>query len=305
MKRFSTLALAVLALLSISCKKEIPAEQEEFTATFMISLPDEIQTKGYSDGTKATELYYAVYRNGSREQGSTVAEEIHVGTPKTVTINRLVKGYQYDIVFWAQAPGAPYTFNQTDATVRVDYNGVANDETRDAFYCLVKNYVHTDNSTTVELRRPFAQINFLSADYSAVGEGVTSKITMSDIPNVLNVLTGRAEGSANIDFTAAPIPSNSETLTANGTSYRYVSMNYILTNTDNSDTRTVLGTFYYDNGAKNVALDVYNVPFKRNYRTNIIINQLFTGTASFTVEIVPTYGPNDDQNLWHPYTIIW
>lgn len=305
MKRFTTLALAVLALLSVSCKKEIPVAQEEFTATFTISLPDEIQTKGYSDGAKATELYYAVYRNGSRERGSTEPEEIHVGTPKTVTIDRLVKDYKYDIVFWAQAPGAPYTFNQTDATVTVNYNGAANDEKRDAFYCLVKDYVHTDNSTSVELRRPFAQINFLSADYSAVGEGVTSKITMSDIPNVLNVLTGRAEGSANSDFTAAPIPSNSETLTANGTSYRYVSMNYILTNTDNSDTRTVLGTFYYDNGAKNVALDVYNVPFKRNYRTNIIINQLFTGTASFTVEIVPTYGPNDDQNLWHPYTIIW
>lgn len=274
---------------------------------FDLSLPTEVLTKSYSDGKSATDLYYAVYDAGTGEYLKGSATPITM-TSLTQSVNiPLVLGYKYDIVFWAQSPDADYyEFAPSAKTVTVkNYDTAANDENRDAFYRLVEDYSYTTTSTNVELYRPFAQINFLAADYDQVANSVESKVSITNIPNVLNVLTGEASGNVNADFKAAKVPYlMNETLELDGKNYTYVSMNYVLANKEKANfDEDVTGVFYYgeENNLNNVSLSVPNVPYQRNYRTNIIVNKLFTGDAQFSVEIVPTYGPNDDQNHEHVY----
>ena len=302
MKRIFAFAVAVSALLSVSCKKEMTSVQGETMASFTIELPENILTKGYSDGTKATQLHYAVYDdNGDFVRGTTIPLHITVGVPKVVDIP-VVKEYLYDIVFWAQSPDADcYEFNQMAKTITVkNYSGEANDDDRDAFYQVVKDYKYTNNTTTVELYRPFAQINILASDYVAVEDPMTSSAKFKGLPNVLNVLTGEATGSLDAAFTATSVPA------AQGESldymfYSYVSMNYVLAHKQKANFQgDVAATFYYNGSSVNIS--VPNVPYQRNYRTNILVNKLFTGMANFTVEIVPTYGPRDNQEHEHWYT---
>ena len=74
-------------------------------------------------------------------------------------------------------------------------------------------------------------------------------------------------------------------------------MNYVLAPQDKTDiVGGVKGTFYYNNA--NVVIDVPNVPYQRNYRTNII-GELFSGPAVFNVIIVPVY-EEPDENIYYP-----
>ena len=296
MKKIIIFIAALGLFAAASCQKEkavvIPNEGEEATAVISIAIPEDIATKVYSDGTSATKLQYAVYRADNGEFLFENQEELTINLKREVEI-RLVKNFAYDIVFWAQHPDAPYTFSASAKTVTVnDYTSGANDEKRDAFYQLVEDYVYVPTTTTVELYRPFAQINFGASDYAEVtallgDDCMTSKADITGLPNVLNVLDRTATGSVDATFTATAVPAQSgEKLTVNGVEYGYVSMNYVLAPQEKAVLGKVTGTFYYNND--NVSLEVANVPYQRNYRTNII-GEFFTGPAHFIVEIIPIY----------------
>lgn len=296
MKKILIFIAAAGLFAAASCQKEkavvIPIEDEEATAVISIAIPEDIATKVYSDGTSATKLQYAVYRADNGEFLFENQEELTINLKREVEI-RLVKNFAYDIVFWAQHPDAPYTFDKAAKTITVSYdNADANDETRDAFYQLVEDYVYVPTTTTVELYRPFAQINFGASDYAEVtallgDDCMTSKADITGLPNVLNVLDRTATGSVDATFTATAVPAQSgEKLTVNGVEYGYVSMNYVLAPQEKSVLDKVTGTFYYNND--NVSLEVANVPYQRNYRTNII-GEFFTEDAHFEVVIVPIY----------------
>lgn len=284
-----------------SCNKEIVEDQlhdgEEASAVFSIDVPEEITTKAeYSDGTKATELYYAVYdgTTGRFLFANDLALQMEPDLTKEVTL-KLVKNFAYDIVFWAQAPGAPYGFDRENATITVldKYTNFANDDSRDAFYQVIDDYKVVETPTTVNLFRPFAQINFGANDYTDVvnlGLSMTSKVQITGIPDVLNVLDRTVSGSVDADFTPSLVPAASgELLSVNGDdkTYSYVSMNYVLAPQDeNQELSNVTGTFYYNND--NIVISVPNVPFRRNYRTNII-GRFFSGDVQFNVEIKPNH----------------
>ena len=308
MKKYLFLILAAATLLAVSCQKENAGEQAgNDVAVLTVSLPQGIVTKAISDGTSATELHWAVYDGN----GKFLKEN---DTPLTINLQtevqiKLVKNYAYDIVFWAQAPGAPYTIDWANKTITVDnYTSDANDESRDAFYQVVEDYRVVSTPTEVKLYRPFAQINFGASDYkdvqSLIGDTMQSTIEVSGLPDVLNVLDKTATRSttegATATFTKTNVPAISgEKLEINGDKekYGYVSMNYVLAPQDKTDiVGGVKGTFYYNNA--NVVIDVPNVPYQRNYRTNII-GELFSGPAVFNVIIVPVY-EEPDENIYYP-----
>ena len=184
----------------------------------------------------------------------------------------------------------------------------ANDENRDAFYQLVEGYKVVSTPTDVDLYRPFAQINFGAKDYSevtALGLTMDSQVEIEGLPYVLNVLDRTATGSTNAAFYATAVPAASgETLDVNGDkdTYSYVSMNYVLAPQTKGMLPTLTGIFHYNNAE--IVIPVENVPYQRNYRTNII-GEFFTGPAQFVVEIIPIYDedspyienwPQTDQN---------
>lgn len=300
-KIFWIAAVATGLIAAASCQKEPvngpEVEGEEAVAVLTISIPEEIATKSYSDGKTATDLYYAVYDSQDQNKkflfGIDQPLKFENGSLTKEVEIRLVKNYAYDIVFWAQAPGAPYIFDMAAQTITVDnYTTKANDENRDAFYQVVEGYKIVSTPTKVDLYRPFAQINFGASDYdevTALGLTMASKVQISGLPNVLNVLDRTVDGAVNADFIETDVPAiYGEKLEVKGDkdTYGYVSMNYVLAPVAKGMLDNVTGRFYYNNDE--VVIPVTNVPYQRNFRTNII-GEFFTGPAHFIVEIIPIY----------------
>ena len=346
-----------------ACQKELqqPVEEQKPVlegiegdlqeVTFSVNLEDKSQTKAISDGLSADRLEYAVYY---AEQGTLDGEKNDVNhsskyqpgnyievlsTGKNAKIEKsgertwkvtltLAKNVKYDIVFWADNSKSPYVFDEKNAQIIVsdNYTGAANAETRDAFYGLCKGYSVISSEERVELRRPFAQINFGACDYipyvTDLGLEVTSTIDTGaheaveevyeyddpvngrllyparpavaecKVPNTLNVLDGSVSGEAVVNFQLADIPfkGGDEVLLnaktdAGEIPYHWMGMNYILAGAE-ATINNIHATFHYN--GQDLTFDVPNVPYKRNYKTNIIGN-LFTENAKFNVVVVPDY----------------
>ena len=285
-------------LLSASCQKD-QLKGNESEVTFTLDLPLELSTKAIGDGSAATELYYGVFsQEGQYIQSLAQTAAVPV-VGKTASLKlKLVRNYTYSIVFWAQAPGAPYTFDAETGVVTVDYSGDANDESRDAF-CQLHTFTVPDKATfdeTVYLRRPFAQINFGAADFAQITElglPMESTVAINGLADTFNILEGTISGEASTDLELYTVPAQftpAEALIVAGKNYGYVSMNYILAPVEAKELANVSATFAYNN--ETVQLDVPNVPFQRNFRTNIV-GSFFTDEVTFTIIVDEEFNQPD------------
>lgn len=286
--------MAALALLfTASCSNEdVLTEQEssEALVSFTLEQPG-IQSRAFSDGTKATNLTYAVYESGSTTPLITSEDEVtFVGKKATVNL-RLAKGKTYDLVFWADAPDAPYTFDAATQSISVNYAGAtANDEKRDAFFAAETSLLVTGTvNKTITLKRPFAQLNIGASDYAAaatVGFTTTqTKVVVNSIYSKLNLLNGEVTGETTATFDLAAVPADGEVFPKSGVNVDYLSMNYFLVPVTSS---LVTVDFTATNGSTNVDRTYSNIPVQRNYRTNIYGN-ILTEAATFNVEISEGY----------------
>ena len=293
-KAFYLLASAAAIVLAAACNKVASTEADTFDATFTVNLEQPMTKAVFSDGTSATQLQVLVYTG--KEYLPNVSQTALTINMKTTVTLKLVKGKTYDIVFWAQNAAGPYTIDRENATMTVATAGAANDETRDAFYRLYNTGKVTGPiEETIELRRPFAQINVFTteADYAAAQD---SKVNFTEsgmkltAPTVLNMLTGEATTPKEYVFTHAAINVDEQTKIAG---YKYIAMNYVLATTGGENTK-VNFSVWTDSPAVllNEDLNVDNVPFKRNYRTNIMGN-IFAVDGKFNVIIVPEYEKPD------------
>ena len=280
--------------------------------TLVANLPAELATRAYSDGTTATQLKYYVYQQGQnvpviKEENAT----INLST--TVSLN-LVNGMTYDIVFWAQSPDTEaYTYNATDRTITVNYEGITqNDEDRDAFYCVKTVTVTGGTTENAELVRPFAQVNFGTSDWQEAsvknifGENLASLSTeltvTTALPNVLNLMSGAVSGTQKVIFGKAGVPSD-ETFPAGGASAnpifagcKYVAMDYVLCGKKRSVIDVNMDI--YAGETKMSALNVPNVPVQANYQTNIF-GKLLSSAQDFNVVINPSFdGTIDNISVW-------
>lgn len=312
MKTFKYLVAAALAMFAVSCNKEQVTEVPDgqmVDVTFTAALPGEMATKALGDGQTAKTLYVSVYEND--------ADKTHLGDlDKTATFTdlktqvkfSLVKGKTYNFVFWAQAEGAPYDVTDLK-NIKISYEGaVANDEKRDAFYATRKELkVNGALTETIKLYRPFAQVNFGTADlFEAAAAGfipAQSAFTATDIANVFDTFNaeGKVEGSATdkVTFAKAEIPGGGETLvTKEGTKYLWMTMNYILPVGKQGEKHisNVTAEFIPEAGDP-ITTSAPQAPVQNNYRTNILGN-LLTSQVIFNVEIVPAFEePDNDIDL--------
>ena len=296
MKKFlySLLAIATLGL-AAGCQREQSVKEEGpvVDVAFNVSLQG-LQTKAFSDGTQAKDLYVAVYAN--RTEGPVHMESISTdltgafadGLTTTVKL-RLVRGENYDVVFWAQAPNAPYTLDKAAGTLTVATEGKANDELRDAFYG-VWSGTPTATPQDVTLTRPFAQINVLTTatDWAALQAsqipfaGSTMKFTA---PTVLKLTTGKAETPKEYNFTFNAIDPDAVNIPGYD-GYKYVAMNYVLAG--ERLTGDLQFSIYRAEQDPLGEFPVPSVPYQRNYRTNVW-GDIFTIEGEFHVTIDPAY----------------
>lgn len=306
MKSFKYLAAAALTLLAVGCNKEQVTEVPDgqlVDVTFTAALPGEMATKALGDGQTAKTLHVSVYEND--------ADKTHLGDLdktakftdlKTQVKFSLVKGKTYNFVFWAQAEGATCYDIDDLKNIKISYEGaVANDETRDAFYATRKELkVNGALTETIKLYRPFAQVNFGTADLlEAAAAGfipAQSAFTATDVANVFDTFNaeGKVEGTATdkVTFAAAKIPVEPLVI-KDGTKYAWMTMNYIIPVGKQGEKHisNVTAEFIPEAGDA-ITASSPQTPVQNNYRTNILGN-LLTSQVIFNVEIVPIFNEPD------------
>ena len=319
MKRYlkTITAVVLAALTTAACQKEnfgdaTPAGQE-VDVTLDLLAP-QIGTKSYGDGTTAKTVYVHVYQQDAHgnltyiepaEGGAslkTPSQSLTLNGLKATYNTRLVTGQTYTFVFWAQANNAPYTYNTAAKTITVDYTSAAgNDESRDAFYNVLQNVkIEGAYTASVQLSRPFAQLNFGAADYEeAKAAGLTVKdatVTLTHAATSLNLLKGTTEGDETVTFAQAALPADpNDILKAGGKDYKYVAMDYVLVGKSAKTLSDVTLTLTANDTHSATPRFTYsNVPLQANYRTNIVGN-LFTSPAEVQIEITPGFGTPDND----------
>lgn len=231
MKKFIFSALAAIGLLlSPSCSDEnevLSGSDNEALVSFNVQLAGGIQTKtddtqtSLGNGRKANMLYVKVYEYTADNTSGTyipgLDQEVPVNDLSATVKVTLVKGKQYNFLFWAQHEEEgwvnPYSIDE-NGTITVTY-GLSNDEKRDAFVGTKTGYIVSTSATeNVELTRPFAQLNFLttsddikSAAKAGIVEDASTSVTLQTsvtIPNVAttyNPFTGEIGGGENVTTT--------------------------------------------------------------------------------------------------------
>lgn len=164
--------LAALALAN-SCSTEdngLSSSENNLKQVMLKVSADGALTRAISDGTSVDQLVYRVFdKNGNAittlNKTTETAADLRSGHTVTLT---LAKGQTYKIAFWAQkADCTAYTVDD-NMNVSIDYSGVNNDESRDAFFKTVELTVNEDMTQDVTLKRPFAQINVGTTDRNTV-----------------------------------------------------------------------------------------------------------------------------------------
>lgn len=320
-KLFLGMFAAAGMLFATSCSNDeldVVQSGNEAQVTFSLAAEGGIATRAISDGTGAKKLVYAVY-NASGELIETIANTdvngqivdnsaFDNGLTENVTIT-LAKGQQYTVAFWAQNPNCT-AYTTTDLkNVTIDYAGLNNDETRDAFFKAETFTVTGNTEIDVVLKRPFAQINVgvYQTDWDAAkASGIEiekSKVTIENAATSINLLTGEVGGEQTVEYGFDIIPAQFATpetldvdLDKDGTkeNYVYLSMSYILANDETTGyAKTALEdldfTFAPISGNNiNFSEGLNAVPVQRNWRTNII-GKILTGDVTFNITIDPIY----------------
>ena len=334
-KLFLGMFAAAGMLLATSCSNDeldVVQSGNEAQVTFSLAAEGGIATRAISDGTGAKKLVYAVY-NDNGELIKTIANAdvngqivdnsaFDNGLTENVTIT-LAKGQQYTVAFWAQDPKCT-AYTTTDLeNVEVDYAGLNNDETRDAFFKAETFTVTGNTEINVVLKRPFAQINVgvYQTDWSAaVASGIEiekSKVTIEKAATSINLLTGEVEGEETVEYGFATIPTQFTTpetldvdLDKDGTKekYVYLSMSYILANDATTGyakaTLEDLDFTFAPKSGNNINFSegLNAVPVQRNWRTNII-GKILTGDVTFNITIDPIYDGEYNNGEAQPVNI--
>ena len=313
-KLFYCVAALATVFFADSCQREnLESVAGNGQVTFTVEAPAALQTRAIADGTNVNEVHYAVYKTNDGEpnalndaESTPLAQGVVEMDNKKATLELdLLQDQEYTILFWAQVAGTGY-YNVGDLrnVSVVNTTVYANDESRAAFFKRHDFSTETQQNYTVELVRPFAQINLgtTEASLSPVQEGQTagyvievqeSAMTVSGLASSFNLVEGEAaDESVTYEFTATAKPE--EVLVVNGTSYHYVAMNYVFVPVEEKlvDISYAITT---DKGT--VTNAIASVPVKENYRTNIIGN-LLTSKTDFEIVVVPTFNePAEDVEI--------
>lgn len=308
MKKILLFVSALAGLfLAASCQQEnLEPVAGNGQVTFTVEAPAVIQTKAIANGLNVNELIYEVWITSAADPTNLVGKErlfqgketmFHEdGKNKAKVTLDLVNDQHYTVLFWAQVKeeGKPAAYI-TEKLTEVKYaKGVdqylANDESLAAFYAVNTVNDGVPGSSTVYLKRPFAQVNLCTfnkrdvtntvdhpGDYNVAI--VNSKMTLKKVPTQFNVATSEATEPADFSFVYNVVPSGEDkTIEVNSTKYYYAGMNYVFAG-DNLELTYDIQTSL--NGSTNYAVVnnvIAEVPVKENHRTNIVGNLLTSKT---------------------------
>lgn len=298
--------MASSLLFSVSCsedsKKHVP-EADMCEVKFALDVEGVLGTRAISDGTGANQLMWAIFD----EQGELIIKKAVKDNVTGLTSQNgytfsitLAKGKTYKATFWAQNSACEAYEVSDDMQVTINYEGINNDESRDAFFATTKAFtVESETVVSAVLKRPFAQVNVGAypwdleyAQESGLNVAV-SAATIKNVPNTIKLFDGSVAGETVVEYSFSAIPEESLLVDVdedgNDEVYEYLSMSYILAAPESSVHEMVFTFADMDSAASATFADgLSTVPVQRNWRTNIV-GQIVTGTMAFNIKIDPVY----------------
>ncbi len=227
----------------------------------------------------------------------------------------LITGQKYRFVLWADHVDNPETveglaadkFYNTDEAdglqnvtmVTSDYAG--NIDQRDAFFYTGEVTVEGPKDYTLELKRPFGQLNIITTDYGLIPKDhsnllpVKVQLTYKNIPTGINLLTGellttdgtvmtQAVTGTAVDIAGPAVEGNDDA--------KQLSFDYIFAPANEQHLIGELTmSFLQRDGKTSTGITAYtfkSLPVQRNYRTNVS-GALLTDRAGLSIEVKPDF----------------
>lgn len=287
-KLLKSFAAAAMSVLALACAKEpVTGDGQTVEATFSVDVPGvDVSTKGLSDAASVNELVFDAFRN----QNDTVSikgfrQVVAVENGRATIQVKLIKGQNYRFVFWAQKANNGYYNTDNLSHITVDYSkALANDSSLDAFFAKEEvSNVQNPLSKTIILKRPFAQVNYVTKE--ELGEGLhieQSQITVKNALTSFNPLKNKLSGAKDVTFNYNAVPT--EKLLIGGIEYNYLATAFILAKNDNSKDIVDVEAKFKANKGYSVTVSTPGLPCQRNYRTNVIGN-FMSVDGTYNVEI--------------------
>lgn len=238
-----------------------------------------------------------------------------VGELKTVEVTggkasfgslQLVAGHTYRLVLWADcaATGADGAltdqYYSTEAFPTIEFkDGVTyagNDDSRDAFFASYELKVDGPSNHTIQLHRPFGQLNIITSDYSVVETSFPAlvpkkvSLTFSKVPQGINLLTGTLTETFLEPLTGVSVYVADVTEPDAASGSKQLSFDYIFA-PEGEEYSIPEITMSFDDAAGNEVASDYkfvNLPVQRNYRTNVT-GALLTDRTGIDIDVVPDF----------------
>ena len=306
MKKCFLLMAGIILLTFTACQSDELANggrNGEVAASFSVQLPgngNDAVTRAVTagDGTSVNRCIMEIYLNDelySRQIGTIQPDGLTAGFDV-----RLVTSQTYKFVFWAdhvesvedEAIKTDLHYNTADLrniSMKGDYNGSSKDDTRDAFFASLEKLVTNAFSESVELTRPFGQLNIKTEDLASIPNNqkeafvpVTAGLSFKNLYTGFNAATGDLLGEP----TAVAYKAASDVVDANGN----LTVDYLFApNTAGGQHLANMTLAVYNAAGEQITTkDLNNIPVQRNYKTNVTGN-LLTVDSKVNVTVAPAF----------------
>ena len=306
MKKCFLLMAGIILLVFAACQSDELANggrNGEVAASFSVQLPgngNDAVTRAATagDGTSVNRCIMEIYLNDelySRQIGAIQPDGLTAGFDV-----RLVTSQTYKFVFWADhvesvegdAIKTDLHYNTADLrniSMQGDYNGSGKDDTRDAFFASLEKLVTNAFSESVELTRPFGQLNIKTEDLASIPDNqkeefvpVTAGLSFKNLYTGFNAATGDLLGEP----TAVAYKAASAVADANGN----LTVDYLFAPNTAGGQHLVNMTLavYNAAGGQITTKALNNIPVQRNYKTNVTGN-LLTVDGKVNVMVTPAF----------------
>ena len=306
MKKCFLLMAGIILLAFTACQSDELANggrNGEVAASFSVQLPgngNDAVTRAATagDGTSVNRCIMEIYLNDelySRQIGTIQPDGLTAGFDV-----RLVTSQTYKFVFWAdhvesvegEAIKTDLHYNTADLrniSMQGDYNGSSKDDTRDAFFASLEKLVTNAFSESVELTRPFGQLNIKTEDLASIPNNqkeafvpVTAGLSFKNLYTGFNAATGNLLGEP----TAVAYKAASDVVDANGN----LTVDYLFApNTAGGQHLANMTLAVYNAAGEQITTkDLNNIPVQRNYKTNVTGN-LLTVDSKVNVTVTPAF----------------
>lgn len=289
--------LLIMSLVLLSaCGKE-PGGDGTFPAVFRVGVS--AGTKAVADGSHVNRYIMEVYSENGDVFYDRVVKLVEEGTLETEMEVTLHIGISYNFVFWADcSDGGGDLFYETlssgdhglrAVSMKDVYKG--NDDRIDAFTACVVRPGHKAFEEKVVLRRPLARICVMTDD---LGLLPAESLWPSEIEvgftaySCIDLLNGQLSSERKFEYVSRPCYLEGEGPSYSG--FNVFSVDYVLAPFDGALISSMDFLASFDGGT--VARSFENVPYRRNYMTNIK-GSLLTETTFCYVIVDPAFDEPD------------